>query len=138
MALPWEYDDYYTKDRIEIIYGREKTISLSMQALARAKFQIDICSDRAGAPIFVTVEPINTGYAVLKNRGIKLRFLTDISQGNIQYVKILMKIAEIRHLDDIKGNFGIVDGEWYYASAQSDEQKGITRQIFVNVTDFVE
>ena len=49
-----------------------------------------------------------------------------------------MKTAEIRHLDDIKGNFGLVDGDWYYASAQSDEHKGITKQIFANVKDFVE
>src|SRR5918996_189357 len=116
----------------------KKTISLTMQAFARAKFQIDICSDRTGAPVFVTVEPINTGYALLKNKGIQLRFLTDISQDNIQYVKKLMKTTEIRHLDDIKGNFGLVDGDWYYASAQSDEQKGITRQIFANVKEFVE
>ena len=33
-----------------------------MQAFARAKLQIDICSDRTGAPVFVTVEPINIGY----------------------------------------------------------------------------
>lgn len=47
----------------------------------------------------------------------------------MQYVKKLMKTAEIRHLDDIKGNFGLVDSNWYYASAQSDEITGITRQI---------
>jgi hypothetical protein len=116
----------------------KKTISLTMQAFARAKFQIDICSDRTGAPVFVNVEPINTGHATMKNKGIQLRFLTDISQDNVQYVKKLMKTAEICHLDDIKGNFGLVDGDWYYASAQSDEQKGITRQIFANVKEFVE
>src|SRR5918996_649761 len=35
----------------------------------------------------------------------------------------------------------MVHGEmvlWYYASAQSDEHKGITKQIFANVKDFVE
>jgi hypothetical protein len=56
----------------------------------------------------------------------------------MQYVKKLMKTAEIRHLDDIKGNFGLVDDNWYYASAQSDEKTGITRQIFANIKDFVE
>ena len=138
MTLPWEQDDFYSKDRIEIIYGREGTISLSMQAFARVKLCIDICSDRTGAPIFVNVEPINIGYAAMKDKGIQLRFLTDITQDNMQYVKKLMKIAEIRHFDDIKGNFGLVDGNWYYASAQSDEKTGITRQIFVNIKDFVE
>jgi sugar-specific transcriptional regulator TrmB len=138
MTLPWEQDDFYSKDRIEIIYGREGTISLSMQAFARVKLCIDICSDRTGAPIFVNVEPINIGYAAMKDKGIQLRFLTDITQDNMQYVKKLMKTAEIRHLDDIKGNFGLVDGNWYYASAQSDEKTGIPRQIFANIKDFVE
>jgi len=138
LTLPWEQDNFYSKDRIEIIYGREGTISLSMQAFARVKLCIDICSDRTGAPVFVNVEPINIGYAAMKDKGIQLRFLTDITQDNMQYVKKLIKTAEIRHLDDIKGNFGLVDGNWYYASAQSDEKTGITRQIFANIKDFVE
>lgn len=138
MTLPWEQDNFYSKDRIEIIYGREGTISLSMQAFARAKLCIDICSDHNGAPVFVNVEPINIGYAAVKDKGIQLRFLTDITQDNMQYVKKLIKTAEIRHLDDIKGNFGLVDSNWYYASAQSDEITGITRQIFANIKDFVE
>ena len=29
-----------------------------------------------------------------------------------------MKICELRHLDEIKGNFGIVDGLYYSASAK--------------------
>jgi hypothetical protein len=32
-----------------------------------------------------------------------------------------MKIAEVRHLDETKGNLGIVDGDTYYASATSTD-----------------
>jgi two-component system, OmpR family, sensor histidine kinase VicK len=32
-----------------------------------------------------------------------------------------MKICELRHLDDVKGNFGVVDGLYYSASAKGTE-----------------
>ena len=32
-----------------------------------------------------------------------------------------MKISELRHLDEIKGNFGLGDGVYYRASAKTTE-----------------
>jgi sugar-specific transcriptional regulator TrmB len=49
-----------------------------------------------------------------------------------------MKITEIRHLDNIKGNFGLVDRKWYYASANSHEGEGISQQIFATTKEFVD
>ncbi len=42
-----------------------------------------------------------------------------------------MKIADIRHLDDVKGNMGIVDGDTYYASATNTES-GSPPQLIVS------
>lgn len=46
----------------------------------------------------------------LKQKAIKIRFIAEITKNNIPYLGELMKICELRHLDDVKGNFGIVDG----------------------------
>jgi two-component system, OmpR family, sensor histidine kinase VicK len=67
-----------------------------------------------------------------------LCFLTDITLDNIPHVKKLMKITEIRHLDNIRGNFGLVDRKWYHASANSHEVEGISQQIFATTREFVD
>jgi hypothetical protein len=45
----------------------------------------------------------------LKDKGIKIRFITDVTKENISFCKSLMTISELRHLEGVKGNFGIVD-----------------------------
>ncbi|MGC2669756.1 MAG: hypothetical protein WA220_11285, partial [Candidatus Nitrosopolaris sp.] len=37
---PWELDDYYSKERIEGVHGKEETISLSLQAFVRSQKRI--------------------------------------------------------------------------------------------------
>jgi two-component system, OmpR family, sensor histidine kinase VicK len=61
--------------------------------------------------------PVNKVYKELKERGIRLRFITEITKDNIADCRELMKTCELRHLDEVKGNFGISDGKYYRASA---------------------
>ena len=48
---------------------------------------------------------------VVKNGG-RIRLLTEIIEGNVESVVILMKSAEIRHLSGIGGNFVVSDTEY--------------------------
>ena len=41
---------------------------------------------------------------------MKMRFITEIMRENISYCERIMEIAEVPHLDEVKRNFGIVDG----------------------------
>ena len=50
----------------------------------------------------------------MNNRGVKIRFISEITKDNLGYCKALMKIAEVRHLDEVKGNFGIGDKRIYH------------------------
>ena len=49
-----------------------------------------------------------------------------------------MKIVELRHLDKIKGNFGIIDGKDYRASASMIEGHPPNELIVSTVKTFVE
>ena len=53
----------------------------------------------------------------MKNRGVKLRFISEIIKDNLPHCKELMKIGELRPLDEIKGDFRIADGSLYQAGA---------------------
>ena len=50
-------------------------------------------------------------------RGIKIRFLTDIKNENLEYCKSMLeeiKHIEMRHMDGAKGNFTIHDDKEYF------------------------
>ncbi|MFZ0511871.1 MAG: hypothetical protein WAM14_09715, partial [Candidatus Nitrosopolaris sp.] len=68
-----------------------------------------------------------------KARATKLRFITEITKENISHTKEFMESVELRHLDGVKGNFGVSDAE-YIAISTTDiknaslaESKSITR-----------
>jgi hypothetical protein len=46
---------------------------------------------------WLSVEPI----------GVKLRFITEITKDNVGRCKDTMKIAELRHLEGVRGNFAV-------------------------------
>lgn len=53
--------------------------------------------------------PVTKGFLELKRRGIQIRFIAEITKENISYCKDLMKVVELKHLDEVKGNFGVGD-----------------------------
>ena len=61
----------------------------------------------------VILEPIKKAFLDAKGRGVKLRYLTEITHDNIAACKELMTIVnELRHLDGIKGNFMVSETEY--------------------------
>jgi hypothetical protein len=57
-------------------------------------------------PLAITFEPIRKAFLDAKNRGVYLRYLTEITKDNLSYCKELIKMVhELRHLDGIKGNY---------------------------------
>jgi hypothetical protein len=63
--------------------------------------------------------PVTMGFQDMKRRGVRIRFISEITKDNISPCKELMKTVELRHLDDVKGNFGVGDSRIYQASAKN-------------------
>ena len=102
------------------------------------KERID-CSADSNAPYsHFMIKPVRDGYIQLRRRGIKVRFITEITKENLYYSKELMKIVELRHLDGIKGNFGISDGVEYRASPTSKQDETPSEYIISTMKSFVE
>src|SRR5215210_5465573 len=86
----------------------------------------------------MTTEPIRNAYLELLKRGIKTRFITEITEKNIVYCKELMKIVyELRHLEGIKGNFGVSESN-YIATAIQQEGRPISQLIHSNARVMIE
>jgi signal transduction histidine kinase len=48
----------------------------------------------------------------MKNRGVRLRFISEITKDNLSYCEELEKIGEIRHLDEVKGFLELLTGNY--------------------------
>ena len=129
----------YTEEKTEVIYGPENIINNTLLALSRCKSQVDNCIDSSGPSMFVVPnQPIPIAFRELKERGIRLRFIAEITKDNIVDCKELMKTCELRHLDEVKGNFGISDGIYYGASAKGTESFTPPLLIAITIRAFVE
>jgi two-component system, OmpR family, sensor histidine kinase VicK len=130
-------DSNTSSERTEIWYGVENIISRSLEVLSKIRATYDLCLDSYGVSPILETEPIKKAYFELRNRGVKIRIITEITTHNIYYCKEMMKIGDVRHLEGIKGNFVIADGAKYAGIANTDDGK-LPQLISSNVMAFVE
>jgi signal transduction histidine kinase len=89
--------------------------------------------------VFIEVEAIkNARIAAFKNRGVKLRYVLEITADNLEYCKEMLEFSEIRHLEGMKGNFEVADQKEYVAVATLQKAQPIPQLIFSNVPEIVE
>ena len=68
-----------------------------------------------------------------KKRGIKIRYLTEITKDNLRYCRELMPlVGELRHLNGIKGSFYISEQE--YAAPATYHEKGKSADMMIHST----
>ena len=125
-------------EKIEILYGAENIINRTLQDLANVKESFVNCTDYTGPSVFLAYQPMWNACIALKQRGVRLRFITEFTKDNIGYCKEVMKVFELRHLDGVKGNFGIADVKDYGGAANVKEGDVPTQLIRSNVRAFVE
>jgi hypothetical protein len=103
-----------------------------------ARVKVDTCMDYTPPSLALSVESIRISFLSARDRGLKLRYITEITTDNISYCKELMKIVEVKHLDGIKGNFMVSEKE-YLAPVVSNNTSDIASQIiYSNLHQIVE
>jgi DNA-binding transcriptional MerR regulator len=110
------------EEKTEVLYDPSEIVRRTVEVCSSVNHTADTCTDFNGPSIFVIPNhPVTKVFVDMKNRGVRIRFISEITSDNLTYCKELMKIAEIRHLDEVKGNFGVTDSKQYQASATSIE-----------------
>jgi len=122
----------------EVLYGGENTANRLLHVFSRAMKSWDACGDSTSPSVCMGYEPIKKAYLELTKRQIKIRFITEINRSNLSYCKELMKISELRHLDGVKGNFGICDKEEYLAAPTIMETEPAPQLIYSNIKEVIE
>lgn len=67
-----------------------------------------------------SVGKVKEGYIAAKKRGVRIRYITEITKDNLEYCSEIMNFAEVRHLDAVKGNFAVSDTEYVSGIKQGD------------------
>ena len=124
---------------MEVFYGTEQVISEELLFFSKARQHIDTCMDSTRPLFAITIDSIKSSFVDARNRGVKLRYLTEITDANISYCKELMSIVdEVRHLDGIKGNFMISEIEYLAPATSHQEAKLAALIIYSSVREIVE
>lgn len=127
------------EEKTEVIYGDENIIRDTLEVYSVLTNSLDICNDSNGpSMVVIPNHPVTRAYLELRERGKRLRFIAEVTKDNIVYSKELMKNCELRHLDEVKGNFGISDGIYYRASAKTRRSSPPPLLICSTLRAFVE
>jgi hypothetical protein len=129
----------YPEEKTEVLYDTDEIIRRAANVYRILKHTCDVCADSIGPSMFVIPNhPVTMGFRDMKSRGVRIRFISEITKDNISPCKELMKIVDLRHLDDVKGNFGVGDNRIYQASAKNIESAPPPLLIESTVKGFVE
>jgi signal transduction histidine kinase len=110
-------------ERTEILYDMESAISYGVRFIENAKERMDIFVAKNGPSVILKNGLYNDNYVKARNRGAKIRFITEITKGNVHYCKELRKIVdEIRHLDVLKGSICVTESEFLGSTAWREKQ----------------
>jgi hypothetical protein len=105
--------------RIEVLRNTEDIVDAYLLIFRNSKSKWDYYAD--GKSVIFAIVTIEKALINTKARGIKSRFITELTKDNFRHCKeVLMKIGEVRHLDGVKGNFGVSDTEYIATSTMME------------------
>jgi two-component system, OmpR family, sensor histidine kinase VicK len=123
----------------QVIFGKQNVIDTETGIFYRASKRIDTCMSYTRPSLALSLKPIRKAFLDAKNRGVKLRYLTEITHHNSEYCKELLSLVhELRHLDGIKSNFMISEGEYLAPLVQDTREVIASELIHSDITQVVE
>jgi len=128
-----------TVERTEVLRGEQQVIGAELQFFLNSKERVDTYMNYTRPQLAILLGPIKKAFLDAKSRGVKLRYVTEITNDNISACKELMMIVdELRHLDAIKGNFMVSESEYVAPIVLFEKGKVAPHLIYSNLKEIVE
>jgi two-component system sensor histidine kinase VicK len=127
-------NNIYT-EKTEVLYGFEKIAEATRHFLLNINNKLSTCVE--GTSLSVALQTYLRNMTDTKRRNVKVRFVTEVTKDNVLYCKQLMRVAELHHLDGIKANFAVSEGE-YLNNSLLEGSAGTPQLIYSNVKTIVE
>lgn len=123
----------------EIIYGIDNVVSTLLKVISNASHRLDVCVDSTRPILLSDISQLRQAFLDAKSKGIKLRYLTEITDDNRHYCKELLSIVdELRHLCAIRGNFYVTEGEYAAPSTYHEKRKSADMMIYSRMKQVVQ
>ena len=122
-----------------VILGKRNIIDTEIGIFNRASKSIDTCMTYTRPSLAVSLRPIKDAFLAAKRKGVRLRYITEINHHNFEDCKALLSIVhELRHLDGVKTNFMISEGEYLAPLVQDKSEAIASEHIYSDMTQIVE
>jgi signal transduction histidine kinase len=126
-------------ERTDVYYGTDTVLNTELQFFSNSNEKVDTCMNYTRPELAIEIDSIKKAFVDSKNRGVRLRYLTEITAENISFCKELNKIVgEIRHLDGIKGNFMISESEYLAPLILFRKGEIASQIIYSNIKEVIE
>jgi len=127
------------RERTDVYYGTDTVLDTELQFFSKSKTRVDTCMNYTRPQLAIEIEQIKKAFIDAKNRGIKLRYITEITSENISFCRELIKIVdELRHLDGIKGNFMLSESEYLAPLILFRRGKMASQIVYSNIKEVIE
>jgi len=127
------------KEFTQVFHGVDIVMNTILQFLHQTEGRIDACVDYTRPSLAIDILVLKEAFLAAKSRGVKLRYITEITRDNIFYCKQLMTMVdELRHLDAIKGNFYVSETGYLAPATFHEAGKSAAQAIYSNVKEIIE
>ncbi len=122
----------------EVFYGEEAVMDRVSNFLHETDYIVDACVDYTRPSLAINIPVLRKAFLNAKKRGVRLRYVTEITRDNISHCKrLLSMVDELRHLDGIKGNFYISEKAYLAPATYHEKGKPAEQIIYSNVNEIV-
>jgi signal transduction histidine kinase len=130
----------HTVEGTKVLHGPDKVIDIALQFAFNAKDKIDACMDHTRPSLIVEIKELKKAFHDAKKRGVKLRYITEITAENVSFCKEMLAtmVDELRHLDGIKGNLYVSERQYIAPAASHEKGKPSSQIIYSNMKEIVE
>ena len=127
------------KEYTKVFYGAETALKTVLHFLSQTNENIDACVDNTRPSLAIDILVLRKAFADAKKRGVRLRYVTEITKVNINYCKQLLPLVdELRHLNGIKGNFYLSETAYLAPATFHEEGKPASQIIYSNVEEIID
>jgi two-component system sensor histidine kinase VicK len=115
-----------SNEKIEVLHNKDIIVNVYLQALHNAKKWDYFAETKSLSLVPLAIESLNEALIDANKRDIKLRFITEIAKDYISHCKDAMKIADLKHLEGVRGNYAMSDTEYIATNVTRVESHSIT------------
>jgi two-component system sensor histidine kinase VicK len=127
------------KEDTLVFYGVDTVINIILEFLNHTNSKIDACVDYSRPSLAIEIVLLRDAFLNVKKRGVKLRYVTEITNENISHCRqLLTMVDELRHLDGIKGNLYVGDTAYLAPATFHEKGKPASQLVYSNVKESIE